>query len=245
MLVLEGEWDAARAFARGSASESAADRLEAWIDTVALLLPRNKAAASALARDGLVPALVNGAEALAPGWFAERLHAIQGIDMAQSGSTLSDAMIAALGSEDVVAIPRIAALRRVVPLMVDRVDASADGLAIGGPADLRGLDATIELTGPGIENAFVSAHDGARGWRCALVAESLAPGRYAAAVVFAGVVGRFPIVTARMPLPPLDEEFPMQPLADRKHGWRFLVDRRSPRRRGVGRVLMKLARKLR
>ncbi len=247
LLVRLGDWAAARSFVSGTASASEADRLAAWIDAVAVILPVDGSAAGSLAVDGLVPAFVNGADRLPAKWFAQRLGAIDGVDLLDTGSVLADAMIAAVRAGDSVAIPKVSAVREVVPLVVDRVNASDRGLLVGGPADLDalGIGAEVVLTGSTRQHTRVATDPGIGGWRSELIADPLTPGRYVATVAFAGISGDFPVVTARMPLPPVDDGMPMQPLADRKDGWRFLVDRRPPRGRGIGGLVAKVRRKLR
>lgn len=247
LLVLAGEWSAARDFVLGTSSESATDRLGAWIDALRLLTRTSPAAAKSLARGGLVPAIVNEADGVASEWIAERLPLLSGLELDSSGAVLPDAMIAALNSEDVDGIMKVSRLRHVVPFLVDRAEATAEGLVIGGPANhrARGLSAVVELIGPNTHRSEVAIDHAAGRWRSELVAEPLAAGRYTARVSFSGIEGRFPIITARMPLPPVDERFPLQPLADRKDGWSFLVDRREPRHLGFDVFLKKVVRLLR
>ncbi|OII11151.1 hypothetical protein BIU96_17595 [Curtobacterium sp. MCBA15_008] len=243
-LVLAGEWSAARSFVMRTSDGSESGRLSAWIDAVALTQQWDEPAASALAVEGLVPALVNGAEGLPAAWFADRLTTIEDVELASTGSVLLDAMISALRAANHSAVPTISALRHMVPLVVDRVDASERGMFIGGPADIRLLKTrgVFELVGSGGESKVPLEAETGR-WRAELTDDGLEPGRYSAAVSFNGILGSFPVVTARMPLPPVDEGFALQPLADRKDGWRFLVDRRMPRRRSIGGLLRNVVRR--
>ena len=245
-LALLGEWSAARSFVLRTSGGSEIDRLAAWVDAVALVHRSDENGARALAVEGLVPAFVNGAEGISAEWFADRLPAIDAVELASTGTLLPDAMIAALRSPDRSVVPTVSALRHAVPLVIDRVDASTQGLVIGGPADVRGLKVSgaVELTGPGGASSFALSADGSR-WRAELTEDAIAPGRHSVSVSFDGVEGSFPVVTARMPLPPVGHELPMQPLADRKDGWRFLVDRRALRRRGIRGVLRSVGRKAR
>lgn len=245
-FVLGGEWSAARSFVLRTSGESETDRLAAWLDAVTSTQRSDAASASALAVDGLVPAFVNGAEGITGAWFVDRVTAIADVELPPTGSALPDAMIAALRAADPTAVPMISAFRRVLPLVVDHVEASARGLVVGGSADLFGLEAlaTVQLTGPSGASSTPLQED-AGGWRAELTDEGLTPGRYSVSVSFDGVTGSFPVVTARMPLPPVDGDFPMQPLADRKDGWRFLVDLRTPRRRGVAGLLRAVRRRVR
>lgn len=245
-FVLAGNWSAARSFVLRTSGESETDRLAAWLDAVRSTQRSDAASASALAVEGLVPAFVNGAEGIPLKWFADQVTAIADVELAPTGSALPDAMIAALHAADPAAVPMVSALRRVLPLVVDHVETSARGLVIGGRAQLSRLNAlgTVQLAGPsGASKALLQEVLG--GWRAELTDEGLTPGRYSVSVSFDGVTGSFPVVTARMPLPPVDDGHPMQPLADRKDGWRFLVDLRTPRRRGVAGLLRAVGRTIR
>ncbi|PZO57139.1 MAG: hypothetical protein DI639_15190 [Leifsonia xyli] len=245
-LVLQGDWPAARSFVLGEASTIATERIGAWIDAVARASRAEPDIAKTLAQDGLVPTLVNTAEEVDPVWLAHRLPAVA-VVVPPSGAVLADAMTAAVGMRDPDGVRAVSALRHVVPLMVDRVEVTATGLVIGGPVDLvaRGLRATLRLADADAnEHAVAVFADGAR-WRAEVLAERVTSGRHRVSVSFAGVDGRFPVVTARMPLPPVADTVPMQPLADRKDGWRFLVDRRTPERPGLGSLLARIVRRLR
>lgn len=246
VLVMAGRWTGARAFVSGTTSAAVTDQLGAWVDAVIDLARTNHNAAGVLALEGLVPALVNGAEGIDQGWLTQRLAAVSELELPRSGSALPDAMAAALRSGSGAAVAAVSALRHVVPLVIDHARVTSVGLTVEGPADLsgRGLDAVLELAGPAGQHVVASARSEAGRWRAELASEALTPGRWASTAVFAGVEGAFPVVTARMPLPPVEEGFVLQPLADRKNGWRFLVDRREPRRRGIAGLWTKVGRKL-
>jgi len=246
-LVVDGLWQAARAFVEGTTSASAADRLGAWVGAVGSLTKTRPIAARALALEGLVPAFVNDAEEVAPERIAQWLPLLSGVELTGEGDALPDAMIAAIRSGDAEAVVTVSSLRQIVPFVVDRAAVTAGGMVIEGPADLRfyGFIAAMELIGPRVQRVEIRSGDSGGRWRADIAAESLAPGRYNAAVVFAGVTERFPVVTARMQLPPVGEGFQIQPLADRKDGWRFLIDRLVPRRRGLGGLLTKVTRRSR
>lgn len=243
-LVLLDDWAAARSFVLGEASMVATERIGAWIDVVARTARADPEVAEALARDGLVPTLVNTAEEVDAAWLARRLPEVV-LDGPPSGAVLADAMVAAVRAGDHDGVRVVSALRHVVPLVVDRVEATATGLVVGGPTDLvaRGLEATLLLSdaGGGEVVAAVLA-DGAR-WRAEVATDGVVPGRHEVSVSFAGIDGRFPVVTARMPLPPVSDAVPMQPLADRKDGWRFLVDRRAPKRSGLESLFARVRRR--
>ncbi|MFJ7286831.1 glycosyltransferase family 2 protein [Curtobacterium sp. NPDC098951] len=246
-LVIHDEWGAARAFVLGTRMTSERDRIGGWVDAVQRLRDSDPAAAGQLAGDGLVPALVNGADEVDPGALGELLTGFDGLVLEPTGNPISDAMIAALRSGQAERVSRVSTLRRVVPLVVAKADASTDGLTVGGPADLQqvGGRASLHLSGPTNEDVPIEVDSDAEGWCADLSAADVGPGRYAVTASFDGVTGRFPVVTARMALPPIAGSLPMQPLADRKDGWRFLVDRRPEQRGGLGGFLGKVARKLR
>jgi len=244
-LVIAGDWAEARSFT-SAVDGDPAEALGAWTSAISSIRRTDPAAAATLARDGLVPAFVNGADALPPDWFAEHLSGLGKIGSEATGSALVDAMTVAIDSADIAAIPVVSALRRVVPLVVDEVVTTDSGLVVAGPADLlgRGLDASVRLSGP-VSWSTPVLHGGASGgWRAEIAADPLPAGRYTVTVVFGGADGAFPVVTARMPLPPVAAGSPLQPLADRRDGWRFLVDRRVART-GISGTLAKVLRKFR
>ncbi|WP_058725885.1 glycosyltransferase family 2 protein [Curtobacterium luteum] len=246
-LVIRDEWEAARAFVLGTGSTSERDRIGGWAGAVQRLQHSDPAVAGQLAVDGLVPALVNGADEVEPVVLGGLLTGFEGPPLESSGNPLADAMSAALRSGQAERVSRVSRLRRIVPLVVDRAEAAADGLTVGGPADVQqfGGRASLRVSGPTDEDVLIEVVSGDEGWRADLAAAEFAPGRYAVTASFDGVTGRFPVVTARMALPPVADAFPMQPLADRKDGWRFLVDRRPEPRGRLGGFLGKVARKLR
>lgn len=245
-LVIRNEWDTARSFVLGTASAIEEDRIGAWSAAVHRLKHSDLAVAEKLAVDGLVPALVNGADQVDPGSLGRLLTGLDVLTLEPTGNALFDAMLTALRSENAEHVPKVSALRRIVPLVVDRAEASAEGLTVGGPADLQESGrARLHLTGATGEDEAIDVVTGADGWRADVLAAGTGAGRYSVTASFDGVAGRFPVVTARMALPPVAESLPMQPLADRKDGWRFLVDRRPERRGRLGGFLGKVARKLR
>jgi voltage-gated potassium channel Kch len=77
-------------------------------------------------------------------------------------------------------------------------------------------------------------------WSASLSAATLRAGRWTVSVRAADIAEMFPVVTARMALPPVAQRFLIQPLADRKNGWRFLVDRRTPPKKGLAAALARL-----
>lgn len=246
-LVMQGDWTAATAFVIGSTSAHAEDRLDAWINAVVLLLATDPLIATDLATGGLVPALVNGADGVGEAWLADRLGPVSHTEFRPTGSALSDAMVAAVGSGSSAAVRTASALRHLVPLVIDHVDVSDAGIVVGGPADLSAFEGgvALQLAGPSRQEVSTTPAPATGGWRSSVRAEDYAVGRYSVSVSFDGVDGSFPVVTARMPLPPVGPGMPMQPLADRKDGWRFLVDRRPTREGGVRGLLRRAAGRLR
>ncbi|WP_248703484.1 glycosyltransferase family 2 protein [Curtobacterium sp. MWU13-2055] len=244
LLILGGNWTAAAAFVRGTTAGSETERIRAWLEAVALIRAADVTAASSLVAEGVLVVLVNGADAVDPEQLAQHLPALRGLELEASGSDLLVAMAEAVRVQDFRAVSAVSALRNVVPLVVDRVDATPDGLVLGGPMRSGSLppETSIVLESAGKDAAVASVEGAAGRWRAIIKSETCAPGRYGVVVSANGIERRFPVVTARMPLPPLAEELPMQPLADRQNGWRFLIDRRPDRKKSIGRLLRRVVR---
>ncbi|TCK62990.1 glycosyltransferase family 2 protein [Curtobacterium sp. PhB136] len=258
MLVLAGRWTEAGAFVRGSRSDDAAGRLDTWIQAVltAGTSQAHGADVGLLVEQGLVPALINDADAVPEAWLAERVEALASLpfgarDAAEPG--LRAAMVDALRRGDTKSVAEVSRLRRFVPLVVSRVEPTAEGLELSGTltGDVDVPTVSIVLHAGGIQSTApirageAPRADGSRAWSARISADGLDDGRYTVSVRGERSSELLPVVTARMPLPPLDAEFPLQPLADRKNGWRFLVDRRRPPRRGLAGVLGRVGRRLR
>lgn len=249
-LVLSDEHAALPGFVRGSTSSNGQDRINAWAVGLAAL---RRADASwvdigRLAAGGLLPTLVNGADEVAPDRLADAVRAFDGLPIGSSEPGLLAAMADAVRRGDVAAVRAVSSLRHLVPLVVSGAEPTTSGLELSGTLDGRTLNANLRLvlrSDEGSDSIVVPVRTTPGRWVAPLDATQFAAGRWTVNVEAEGVVGDFPVVTARMPLPPLDTGFPMQPLADRKNGWRFLVDRREARRRGITGILARVNRKLR
>jgi hypothetical protein len=243
LLVLHGPTDTAVQFARMTAGAAGSGRIAAWVQAVVGIDAVDREAARSLATEGVVPALVNGADALDEGAVADQLDALGSIEPTPGGTDLGNAMVRAMASRDPVLVRRVAALRRVVPLVVSNVSAEEARLTLSGAVSVDDVDASLALgfDGPGRAAAPLQEDPASGGWSAEVPAALLPDaGRYDVRLVVGGVEGSFPVVTARMPLPPLGSGHKLQPLADRQDGWRFLVDRRADRR-----ALPRLAARLR
>lgn len=237
LLVLHGLFDAAVHFARTTFEAGAETRIGAWVRAVVDLAAVDPAAARALASEGLVPTFVNGADGLDTAAVQSAVHGLGRVDPRTDASELEHAMASAITTADGALVRRVSALRHVVPLVVSEVSATESGLAVSGKASLGvvGLHPTLVLDGPTHAETPVRTVSTSDGWSAEISASILPErGRHGTTVTFQGVEGSFPVVTARMPLPPLEDRFPLQPLADRRNGWRFLIDRRLPKRSVTG-----------
>lgn len=235
-LVLAGRWDAAAAYVTETGSPTEHDRqLAGWAAAAAALAAASTAPPAAIENlcSGVLRALVNHAEAASDTVVATLLAQLTPLaeeQVAPADSDLYRAMRGAMERRDVERVKNVSGLRRVVPLTVHTARADERGLTVAGTsvddALTQGLGLTLRGTGPDVV-VPVSVVDGT--WSAQLDAASLRVGRWRVFAVLRSTDDHFPVVTARMPLPPIDPSFPMQPLADRRDGWRFLVDRRRPR----------------
>ncbi|WIE80443.1 glycosyltransferase family 2 protein [Curtobacterium sp. MCSS17_016] len=244
MLVLSGAASTAGDFARGMASASSRERLAAWFDAISAIRTVDEGVAARLTIDGLVPHLVNTASEVDEEFIEGLLPEVRDLDLPAGSSELLRAMAGAMSAERVDLIMHVSSLAHSLPFVVSRADGSPIGLSIEG--DFNGqpkdLPVRLELSQPGggqvrLRSVRTGAHLEAE-----LHAADLEGGRYSVDLVLDGVSERFPTVTARMPLPPLGDEHPIQPLADRTDGWRFLIDRRGPRPSGLKQKLTRALR---
>ena len=248
-LVLDGGWVAAVRFAVGTGSADATERTAAWIDALTTLGGADRTstdAVAALVADGLLPALVNAADDVDPAVIGAWLPRLRALPLPDDGDGLVGVMADAIRAGGPEALVVASRLRHVVPLVVDRAEPTGTGLGLGGP--LRGQAAPPGLTlvvSGGELRLPVTIDDDGRRWQADLGADGLAVGRHTVEVVSEPSGVRLPVVTARMPLPPLPAADPLQPLADRRDGWRFLVERRAAPQRGLGSVLRRVTRRLR
>jgi hypothetical protein len=247
LLVLHDLTDTAVRFARATADAGAHERVDAWVRAVVDLAAVGPEALGTLASDGLVPAFVNGAADLDTSEVAAHLDVLGAVGPGPHGSELADAMASAITSADPALVRLVSSLRHVLPLVVSGVPATERGISVSGDASLGPVGGRFSLLFQGPVHAETRMREDreAGGWTAEVPADLLPEaGRYGVRVAVEGVAGSFPVVTARMPLPPLDDRHPLQPLADRRDGWRFLVDRRV-HRRGLSGLAARLRRRSR
>ncbi|ROP63993.1 glycosyltransferase family A protein [Curtobacterium sp. PhB115] len=220
--------------------------LRAWADAVRSVGALGGSAVFSLDRaslvnDGPLVLLANRAEhtdvTVLRSAVADLGPEVQGID---GHSELLHAVAEAVRANDPLALQLVSAVRHLAPLVVDEAHPDTDGVSLTGPLVATVPDgASLEMVltavgtaeGPataGAEVVFGLEHEAPR-WSLRIANGDLATGRHRAAVriAFRGLRLEFPVVTARMPLPPVMEGVQLQPLADRADGWRFLVDRRA------------------
>lgn len=237
-LVLTDRWDAAAAYIAGMVPTSEHDgQLAGWTAACGALVGAPAVLPGAIEnlRSGVLRALVNHAEAAtdtAVEMLLAQLPPSPGGQGDRTDSDLSRAMRTAMDDRDVERVRTVSALRRVLPLVVHTARADERGLSIAGTSADDALMQELSLALRGTGDAVVlpvSVVDGT--WRARVDAGALRDGRWRVLALLQGTDDEFPVVTARMPLPPVRPSFPLQPLADRRDGWRFLVDRRRPRGR--------------
>lgn len=249
-LVLSDEHAVLPGFVRGSTSAHGQDRIDAWAVGLAALRRADArwVDVGRLAEGGLLPTLVNGADEVAADRLADAVRAFDGLPLHSSEPGLLAAMADAVRRGDVAAVRAVSSLRHLVPLVVSSAEPTTTGLELSGALNGRARNANLKLTlrsDEGSDAPAVPVRTTPGKWAASLDAMQFAAGRWTVNVEADGVLGDFPVVTARMPLPPLDTGFPMQPLADRKNGWRFLIERRRARPRGITGILARVNRKLR
>ncbi|MFS0730178.1 glycosyltransferase [Curtobacterium sp. 1P10AnD] len=155
-----------------------------------------------------------------------------------AGSELLDAVAAALRSGDHTLLRVVSAVRHVAPLVIDDAKPTTNVMSVAGPlpSALPSLPrCSLVLTdSTGHQSTFGVAVEGNR-WHSALDARAIRAGRHRVTlrVMLDHISIDLPVVTARMPLPPVEHGTQLQPLADRYDGWRFLVDRLVPASRPV------------
>lgn len=246
-LVLTDQWGAAASYVSGSASKSDHDEhLEGWSAATAALVTAPKTVPGAIdnVSFGVLRALVNHAEAATDGVVATLLSRFPepaGPLNSTVDSDLQRAMLGAVSLGDVDRVKIVSGLRRVLPLVVQSAEADSSGLIVEGASADDSLIAGLQLAlRKEDEDVAVPVSVVGGTWRARIDAATLREGRWRVVVVSRGTGDGFPVVTARMPLPPLAPSFPLQPLADRRNGWGFLVDRRPPQ----GRIAALLSRTL-
>ena len=244
-LVLADQWDAAAVFAAGADAEDPVRRLAAWRTAMTALVSDagTDPALGGLMAEGLVPTLVNAADDVPRASLDEAVRQLSGLPIAAVEPGLRAAMAEALSRGSAGDVAKVSGLRHVVPFVVGTATPSRSGLEVGGRVR-RDVPLTLVLRS-GAETVSVPIRSDTGRWAASVDADQLADGRWAVTVCVPGVGEEFPVVTARMPLPPVGDAFLLQPLADRKDGWRFLIDKRTRPRRGLGSVLTRLTRRSR
>ncbi|WIB12412.1 glycosyltransferase family 2 protein [Curtobacterium sp. MCPF17_052] len=248
-LVLLGDWNALTAFASGVVPGSdARARLDAWISALVVIDAADPSPIDVadLMAQGLLPALVNGAEDVPEEWIAEALPALRSLPVAGSEPGLRTAMVGAIETDEPAAVRAVSELRHVVPLVVQTATPTDGGLEIAGALTTTGNvpELTLVLRSDA-EVVSVPVRKTAGAWNASLHADDLHQGRWTVSVTAGGITGTFPVVTARMALPPVAEHFLIQPLADRKNGWRFVLDRRVPPKKSIAAALARFRRRSR
>lgn len=241
-LLWAREYATAAAFAdatRDPSSDPAAI-LRAWVDAVSVLRRSPHPAEldrHALVREGVDPAFLHHADHVDPvvlGPIVETASELARTVPDDSGSELLVAVRRALLVADATAVQLVSALRSHAPIVVDQTDPTVDSVLISGPALPPPLAQSMRLVlSAGVSSVAVTVTCSGARWSATIPAGALSPARWVVAAAFrlSAVEVTVPVVTARMPLPPLDDRYRLQPLSDRRNGWRFLVDSRP--RRGV------------
>jgi hypothetical protein len=252
-LVWAGEYGAAAAFARAvrRREDDPEAFLRGWVDALTTLGHASVPIEwdrDALVAQGVVPALLHHADRVATSALApvvDDLAGQVGRPPVDPSSELLRAVHRALVATDAGALRLVSALRRSAPIVVDRAEADTDSLVVGGVAPADELTGAMRLVlAAGSTVVELDPVSAAGRWSAAIPAAALGPGRWTVRAAFrlSTIQVTVPVVTARMPLPPLDERHRLQPLSDRRDGWRFLIDRRPDRsvlarvRSAVGRV---------
>jgi len=247
-LVLLGEWDAAERFIVATNDGDAEERLGAWRLALSALSDGNfeRRRIASLVDDGLLPTLVNHADAVPMRWLREALSDLQVLPSDGGDPGLRSAMADAVRRGDASSAAAVSALRHIVPLVVSSAVPTTAGLTVSGPFRTRGNGFELQLALRS-ESAIVTLPiaTNTETWSAVIDAERLAVGRWTVSVLASGVDEEFPVVTARMPLPPISEPFTIQPLADRKDAWRFVVDRRRSGKARIASLLSRVGRRFR
>jgi hypothetical protein len=240
-LLWADEYEAAAAFAAALRTRETdpGNLLREWGRAISVLAgtaggpPLDRAS---LVLDGLVRTFLHTADRVRPEVLPELVSAASKPvrTVASPGNHPSELVAAvsrAVAADDAAAVRLISSLRHHAPIVVDEVLPTADDLTVTGPAPMSDLadGAALALRAPSgsVDVTLVRTSDGR--WRGRIDALSLDPGRWVVSARFrlSTIDVEVPVVTARMPLPPLPDTHLLQPLSDRRDGWRFLVDRRA------------------
>jgi len=255
-LVTAGHLDTAERFNRLEEQARAADRYDAetftaWIEALQLALREpdvlREVRRDRLVVDGLATLLlhhardVSGAEADAVVSRIRLAGLADRIDPDQVRTEAVRPVVRALRDGDGGTI-RLLSVSRDARLVVDRAELDGVEVVLGGPLpepDLDSRPVLILRSGAGdvVRVAVVVTDDR---WAAVVPSNAVDVGRWEVAAEFSrdGAVVRFPVVTARMPLPIAARPDRFRVLADRKRGWRVLLERRpSTARRAVARLV--------
>jgi hypothetical protein len=230
-----------------------ADLIDCWSAVIDALdepgaLPLDR---PALVRDGLLTLLANRADDTDTEIIVQRLDVLAAIvrSVPAAGSEVLAALIEAIEDRDVHRVQFVSAARRAAPLVVDTADPEGAGLHLAGPLAENAATASgisLALIGEDDDEFVVPITVGRGRWDAQVRADGLQVGRRRVVLRFEVDRSRLdlPVVTARMPLPPITGPALVQPLADRRDGWRFLVDRVQQPRSFGPRVVSFLLRRL-
>ncbi|MFJ4297481.1 glycosyltransferase family 2 protein [Curtobacterium sp. NPDC089689] len=240
-LLLIGRYDVAVRFATATRLGGSADgaRLVAWAEAMnalvaSMVLPDLDR--PTLIADGLLKSMLHDAESVAldlltPVMRGSSTLADRAPLQTRRRSELEEGIRAAVAADDARAVRLLSELRHHAPVVVDRVTTMPRDLELSGPARAPHLldGATLSLRSDGSTVSSVVVVAGNR-WSAQISGDDLGAGRWSVSIgLHVGTVEvRIPLVTARMPLPPVPADHLLQPLSDRKDGWRFLLDRRNP-----------------
>lgn len=256
-LVHGGHVALARRFALGDAATArqaqlTVELLDSWLEALDCLdKPGALTEYEALAREGLLTVLAIRADGAEASVIERRIRAIARVARRTdaAGSEVLSALIDAIGDGDVKRIQFVSAARRLGPLVVDTAESDAAGLRVSGP--------WAQTTVPASAIALVLAGDddeqtvpvvvGTARWSATVPADVVTVGRRRVLLRIDSPASTLdlPVVTARMPLPPIVSPAVLQPLADRRDGWRFLVDRVGSRSSTSPRIVSAILRRLR
>lgn len=230
---------ATRSHDERSSGAVSVEYLRAWADALEAVRPGDAPVfpldRAALVDEGLFVLLANRAEHTDRAVLEGTVEQLASVSQGVAGSTeVLRAVSDALHRRDPEGIRSVSVARHLAPVVVDAADATTTALVVRGPLATTLPEAVVlqlVATGPdGRERPF--AVDRAEGrWQARIANDEIGPGRHGTAfrVGFGDLAVTFPVVVARMPLPPVAEPVQLQPLADRADGRRFVIDRRSPR----------------
>lgn len=245
-LLLAGKAEAAETFVSETTAGDPVRSARAWAEALAVLrvVDDRMHVLPSLVNDGLLPALVNGADGMDLAVLEALLRVLRDLEGVEQAEGLRRAMQNAVLAGDAPRVAAVSGLRHVVPLIVSGAASTPQGLELTGcfPADDAGKLRLVLRSENEVRDVEVIMQE--RRWRASVDATLLMPGRWTVAVRAEVSDELFPVITARMPLPPVDERFPLQPLADRRNGWRFLIEHRAPERRGVARLASRVRNRL-